>query len=180
MKTYDLGKIEQVDVREIWGKEDTEFTPWLAKQENIERLGLALGIDLVVDQTPIITDPGSFCYSRDLEIRSLYKSYKSHFVPRTTNMIYHSKENNDLFYTENFFRAECEFIDNKSFLGKITYKNTILYRWLCIKENGLDIIDFSTTDCLHKYEVLESNHFISSNYGRLTNKKIIKRELFIL
>lgn len=139
-----------------------------------------LGIDLVVDQTPIITDPGSFCYSRDLEIRSLYKSYKSHFVPRTTNMIYHSKENNDLFYTENFFRAECEFIDNKSFLGKITYKNTILYRWLCIKENGLDIIDFSTTDCLHKYEVLESNHFISSNYGRLTNKKIIERELFIL
>ena len=49
MKTYDLGKIEQVDVREIWEKEDTEFTPWLAKQENIERLGLALGIDLVVE-----------------------------------------------------------------------------------------------------------------------------------
>ena len=49
MKTYDLGKIEQVDVREIWEKEDTEFTPWLAKQENIERLGVALGIDLVVE-----------------------------------------------------------------------------------------------------------------------------------
>jgi len=49
VKTYDLGKIEQVDVREIWEKEDTEFTPWLAKQENIERLGLALGIDLVVE-----------------------------------------------------------------------------------------------------------------------------------
>ena len=48
MKKVDLSKIEQVDVREIWDKEDTDFTPWLAKEENIERLGLALGIDLIV------------------------------------------------------------------------------------------------------------------------------------
>ena len=49
MKKIDLGKIEQVDVREIWDKEDTDFTPWLAQEENIERLGLALGIDLIVE-----------------------------------------------------------------------------------------------------------------------------------
>ena len=30
MKKVDLSKIEQVDVREIWDKEDTDFTPWLA------------------------------------------------------------------------------------------------------------------------------------------------------
>jgi hypothetical protein len=48
MKKVDLSKIEQVDVREIWDKEDTDFTPWLAQEENIERLGLALGIDLIV------------------------------------------------------------------------------------------------------------------------------------
>ena len=49
MKKVDLGKIEQVDVREIWDKEDTDFTPWLAQKENIERLGLALGIDLIAE-----------------------------------------------------------------------------------------------------------------------------------
>jgi hypothetical protein len=43
-----LGNIEQVDIREIWEKEDTDFTPWLAKEPNIQKLGLALGIDLVV------------------------------------------------------------------------------------------------------------------------------------
>ena len=35
MKKVDLSKIEQVDVREIWDKEDTDFTPWLAQEENI-------------------------------------------------------------------------------------------------------------------------------------------------
>jgi|TARA_B100000780_G_C21045917_1_gene419846 hypothetical protein len=48
MKKDELGDIEQVDVREIWEKEDTDFTPWLAKEKNIRKLGLKLGIDLVV------------------------------------------------------------------------------------------------------------------------------------
>ena len=38
MKKIELGNIEQVDVREIWEKEDTEFTPWLAEEENIQKL----------------------------------------------------------------------------------------------------------------------------------------------
>ena len=48
MKKIELGNIEQVDVREIWEKEDTEFTPWLAEEQNIQKLSLSLGIDLVV------------------------------------------------------------------------------------------------------------------------------------
>ena len=47
MKKVELGSIEQIDVREIWEKEDADFTPWLAQEENIRRLSLALGIDLV-------------------------------------------------------------------------------------------------------------------------------------
>ena len=49
MKKVELGNIEQIDVREIWEKEDADFTPWLAQEENIRRLSLALGIDLVVE-----------------------------------------------------------------------------------------------------------------------------------
>ena len=49
MKKVELGSIEQIDVREIWEKEDADFTPWLAQEENIRRLSLALGIDLVVE-----------------------------------------------------------------------------------------------------------------------------------
>ena len=49
MKKIDLGKIEQVDVREIWDKEDTDFTPWLAKDENIKR------VVTLSPQTPMAT-----------------------------------------------------------------------------------------------------------------------------
>ena len=40
----DLGTIEQVDLREVWPHEATNFTPWL--EDNLDRLGEALGLDL--------------------------------------------------------------------------------------------------------------------------------------
>lgn len=42
-----LGKLKKVDLRELWEREDTQFTPWLAK-EGIELLGEAIDIDLEV------------------------------------------------------------------------------------------------------------------------------------
>jgi len=30
-----LGRLERVDLREYWEREDTDFTPWLAQEENI-------------------------------------------------------------------------------------------------------------------------------------------------
>lgn len=43
-----LGRLERIDLREYWKKEDTDFTPWLAKEENIEILSEAIGIELEV------------------------------------------------------------------------------------------------------------------------------------
>lgn len=47
--TPKLGRIEPVDLRTIWSKEDREFTPWLGQPENLELLGDALGIDLELE-----------------------------------------------------------------------------------------------------------------------------------
>jgi hypothetical protein len=47
--TEPLGRLERVDLREIWEKEDTHFTPWLAREENISVLGDALGKNLVLE-----------------------------------------------------------------------------------------------------------------------------------
>lgn len=44
-----LGHLEQVDVREYWVHEASEFTPWLAHAENIVLLGKAIGLDLQVE-----------------------------------------------------------------------------------------------------------------------------------
>lgn len=44
-----LGKIRKIDLRDIWASESSDFTPWLAKEENIALLGDAIGIDLEVE-----------------------------------------------------------------------------------------------------------------------------------
>ena len=42
----ELGIIEQVDLREMWPHEATDFTPWLAS--NVSSLSEALGLELEV------------------------------------------------------------------------------------------------------------------------------------
>lgn len=44
-----MGRLERVDLREAWGTEDGDFTPWLAHEENITLLGDAIGVDLEVE-----------------------------------------------------------------------------------------------------------------------------------
>ncbi len=43
-----LGELTLVDVRKQWQNEPSEFTPWLAKDENIAQWGIALGLELEV------------------------------------------------------------------------------------------------------------------------------------
>jgi hypothetical protein len=45
-----FGKLEKVDPRELWNGEASDFTPWLAQEENITYLGNAIGIELEVQE----------------------------------------------------------------------------------------------------------------------------------
>ena len=51
MTKTSLGRLEKVDLKEIWPKEDKDFTPWLAEDDNIELLAETLDMDLEVDTT---------------------------------------------------------------------------------------------------------------------------------
>jgi hypothetical protein len=44
-----LGRLERVELRTAWSSESSDFTPWLAKAENIRLLGETIGIDLEVE-----------------------------------------------------------------------------------------------------------------------------------
>ncbi|MGQ0681724.1 DUF4268 domain-containing protein [Bradyrhizobium sp.] len=44
-----LGRLERVDLRDIWTSEATSFTPWLARPENMAILAETLGMDLEVE-----------------------------------------------------------------------------------------------------------------------------------
>ena len=41
-----LGKLERVDLRDIWGHEASGFTSWLARDENLAELGQVMGMKL--------------------------------------------------------------------------------------------------------------------------------------
>lgn len=51
MNKISLGKMERVALRDVWPNEATDFTKWLAKEENLAMLGEATGIDLELVET---------------------------------------------------------------------------------------------------------------------------------
>ena len=44
-----LGRLEEVNLRQVWPNEEKDFTPWLARDNNIELLSSVIGIDLEVE-----------------------------------------------------------------------------------------------------------------------------------
>ena len=58
--TKSLGRLRNVDVRSQWPKEAADFTPWLAGEENISRLGEALGLELEVLRTEAAVGVGTY------------------------------------------------------------------------------------------------------------------------
>ena len=52
-----LGKLEPVELRDCWEREDSDFTPWLASDENIALLGEAIGLELEVQQEEAAVGP---------------------------------------------------------------------------------------------------------------------------
>ncbi|MEQ6335121.1 DUF4268 domain-containing protein [Sphingobium sp. MK2] len=49
MTAYNLGKLEKIELRDIWLSESSDFTPWLAREENLLTLGETLGLELELE-----------------------------------------------------------------------------------------------------------------------------------
>ncbi len=58
MKTYNLDTIKKVPLREVWPHEAHDFTKWLAEEQNLATLGMAVGIELELIETE--SSVGSF------------------------------------------------------------------------------------------------------------------------
>ena len=46
-----IGKLKEVDIRELWKNEQYDFSSWLAKEENIEELNKVLNLSLTNIET---------------------------------------------------------------------------------------------------------------------------------
>jgi hypothetical protein len=49
MNAKSLGRLQKVLLREAWSSESTDFTPWLAQEENLKLLGDTIGIELELE-----------------------------------------------------------------------------------------------------------------------------------
>lgn len=49
MSTSNLGRLEKLSLRKAWSSESGDFTPWLAKSENLTLLGESIGLDLLYE-----------------------------------------------------------------------------------------------------------------------------------
>ena len=56
MNEIKLGKLEKItNLRDVWKNEATDFTKWLAKDNNIKLLSDELGFNITVDETEAST-----------------------------------------------------------------------------------------------------------------------------
>jgi hypothetical protein len=44
-----LGRLSQIDVREVWSSEAVGFTPWLAQEENLQLLAETIKMQLILE-----------------------------------------------------------------------------------------------------------------------------------
>lgn len=58
MSSNNLGRLQKVDLREAWLSEFRDFTPWLAREENLALLGETIGIELELESQE--TEVGPF------------------------------------------------------------------------------------------------------------------------
>lgn len=49
MNTHNLGKLVKIELRDIWLSESSDFTPWLAREENLLTLSETLGLELELE-----------------------------------------------------------------------------------------------------------------------------------
>lgn len=45
-----LGKLEKVNLRDIWKNEEYDFSSWLSRQENLKELSSVIGVDIVLEE----------------------------------------------------------------------------------------------------------------------------------
>jgi hypothetical protein len=49
MSTQDLGRLSKIELRDVWSSEALDFTPWLAREDNLALLAETLGLELELE-----------------------------------------------------------------------------------------------------------------------------------
>ena len=130
-----------------------------------------LSIDLVINKKPVITDPGSFSYASDITKRNFYRSNLAHFVPQCYGIKTIKFSNKNLFYIDQMLKAKCLLLTKNSFLGNINYENKNLFRKVIIEDNGIRVLDYSTSSEIKKKDYKKKGIKVCSSFGVISDTK---------
>ncbi|MEE3046824.1 MAG: heparinase II/III family protein [Pseudomonadota bacterium] len=130
-----------------------------------------LSIELVLEGKPRITDPGSFVYTSNPELRSLYRGPHSHFAPRVVGRAA-AHFQNGLFGIEHSAYADCMYAGREGFIGQLVGADWQVYRMINLRQERVEIWDYSVGAELAPLYVKDAKHMISDGYGRETQNSI--------
>ena len=100
----------------------------------------ALSIELQINGTDFISDPGSYLYTPLPEIRNAYRSVKAHFAPHVDQQEPNPIDTN-LFHMEDRAQAQCLYFGDKGFIGMHEGFGFPVYRLIKVEEDRLIIKD---------------------------------------
>lgn len=130
-----------------------------------------LATELAVDGNDVVTDPGSFVYSPDTPLRTLYSASASHFAPRAKNRL-SSRIDKGLFAREHDAHARCLYFGPSGFAGQLRGNDWVVTRTIAFEENAILIRDGSEPFELAPYEILSATHKVTEGYGKQTDRPI--------
>ena len=101
-----------------------------------------LGIELVIDGTDHVRDPGTYIYTPSLVKRNAYRSASAHHVPRVAG-----REPANLalgpFDLRGAAAGECLYLGPRGFVGRHAGYGPWVYRIVAVGDEGISVFDFA-------------------------------------
>jgi len=126
-----------------------------------------LSLELQINGTDIIRDPGTYLYTPLPEIRNQYRSIMAHFAP-FMNDLKNEKIDTNLFTLKSNDSAKCLFFGDKCFIGSHSERKSTVFRLVQLQTSGIDIFDFiiePSGKCQNNINEDSKNVSFSDGYG---------------
>lgn len=130
-----------------------------------------LSLELVLDGQSIVTDPGSFVYTGNPELRKLYRGPFSHHAPRVLGR-QAADTSSALFSIRHLAKGECLYFGKRAVLGRLKGEGWATERMIVLRPEGVEIWDRSEEIELAPYRVEQAEQTITDGYGRETKNPI--------
>ena len=163
-----IGKLTEVDVRELWKHEQYDFSNWLAEPDNISYLNDILGLTLV----DVVKEVDVGSYRCDI----LAKDETS----ETKIIIENQLEAVTLVNSDSFIGVDLYIPDNKKLYDSLYEKKDRIEEKIGFELDWMRLDNKKASKIVHRIEGLDFNH--PENYKNLIDevikKVIIMRDVF--